>query len=163
MDVIIMPLTTSLLKSLKNKYPQFSFKKGDDFSWSSSNNTIFYDNTADDFSILLVHELSHALLGHELYESDIQLIIIERQAWDYAVKLASSFDIEISDETIQLNLDTYRDWLHKRSTCPACQATGLQSQNVYKCLACNHQWQANQARKCNLRRYKTETKQKTYE
>jgi len=162
MDVIIMPSTTLLLKSLKNKYPQFSFKKSDDFSWSHLDNTIFYDDTVDNFSVQLLHELSHALLSHSHYDSDIQLITIERQAWDYAAKLAPSFNIEISDEIIQLNLDTYRDWLHKRSTCPACQATGVQSQNTYKCLACNHQWQVNQARKCRLRRSSGKSNKKTH-
>jgi predicted RNA-binding Zn-ribbon protein involved in translation (DUF1610 family) len=150
-----MPSTATLLSSLKSNYPQFSFKKGDNFLWSSSDNTIYYDNITENRSIFLLHELSHALLGHASYTSDIQLITMERQAWDYTIKLAPKFNITISNDIVQSNLDSYRDWLHTRSTCPACQATGLQTKEyTYKCPACGHKWQVNEARTCALRRYK---------
>ena len=157
-----MPSTTSILSSLKNKYPQFSFKQSDDFSWSFIDKTIFFDIKSDNLSILLIHELSHALLGHDQYENDIQLIIMERQAWDYAIKLAATFNIEIPDNIIQSNLDSYRNWLHKRSTCPKCHTTGVQSHDIYKCLACNHHWRVNQAKKCSLRRYDVKPNKKTH-
>ena len=83
-----MPSTTLLLKQLKSNYPQFTFKKGNYFLWSPSENTIYYCDKSDNKPILLLHEISHALLGHADYNSDIQLITMEREAWDYAIKLA---------------------------------------------------------------------------
>jgi hypothetical protein len=155
MDAITMPSTTSILANLKSKYPQFNFKPGDLFLWSSSDNTIYYDKKSKDLAIFLLHELSHALLDHSKYIRDIQLITMERQAWDHTATLAASFGLTIPDDIIQDTLDSYRDWMHSRSTCPKCQATGMQTrQNEYSCLACNHIWRVNEARTCALRRYK---------
>jgi len=149
-----MPSTISVLSRLKSNYPQFSFKLGDDFLWSSSDNTIYYDNIAENQSVFLLHELSHALLGHISYTHDIQLITMERQAWDYTVKLAPKYNVTISDDMVQSTLDSYRDWLHARSTCPNCKATGVQTKKfTYVCPACSHKWQVNEARTCALRRY----------
>jgi hypothetical protein len=153
-----MPSTTTLLSRLRISYPQFSFKLGDDFLWSSSDNTIYYNDDTDNQPIFLLHELSHALLGHANYDSDIQLMTMERQAWDCTVKLALSHDLTIPEQIIQSNLDSYRDWLHARSTCPGCGATGLQTKECnYKCSACSHEWQVNEARTCALRRYTVKT------
>jgi DNA-directed RNA polymerase subunit RPC12/RpoP len=154
MDVITMLSTTSLLLRLKNNYPQFIFKPGNDFSWSSRDNTIYYKNDIDNDIAFLFHELSHAILGHTDYEQDIQLITMERQAWEHAVNLASVYDVSISDETVQTTIDSYRDWLHLRSCCPKCTATGMQfEKNSYACPACSHKWLVNEARLRALRRY----------
>ena len=150
-----MPSTASVLSQLKNNYPQFTFELGDNFLWSSSNNTIYYDKTSDNQPIFLLHELSHALLGHASYNRDIELITMERQAWDHTIKLAPQYGVTISDDVVQSTLDSYRDWIHERSTCPSCQATGLQiEKHIYMCPACNRQWRVNEARTCALRRYK---------
>jgi len=149
-----MQSTTSVLSQLKNNYPQFSFKLGTNFLWSPSDNTIYYDKSIDYRPVFLLHELAHALLGHNSYDRDIQLITMERQAWDYTKELAPPYGIIIPDDIIQSNLDSYRDWIHDRSTCPNCKATGIQTEKfVYSCPACSHQWRVNEARTCALRRY----------
>lgn len=151
-----MPSTISILPNLKNKYPQFKFAPGDDFAWSSSDKTIYYDEKSPDLSILLLHELSHALLGHDKYDRDIELIKMERQAWEYTLKLAPTLRITITEDLVQSTLDSYREWLHNRSTCPKCQATGSQTdKNLYKCPVCSNNWRVNEARTCALRRYQT--------
>lgn len=158
MDAITMPSTKTLLSRLKADYPQFSFAKGDDFLWSSSENTIYYGDKVNAQPIFLLHELSHALLNHNNYSSDIQLITMERQAWDKTIELASVYGIAVTDDIIQANLDSYRDWMHSRSTCPKCQATGLQiKEKIYSCPACSHKWQVNEAKICALRRYNIQT------
>lgn len=154
MDVIIMQSTIQILKQLKDSYPQYSFKKSSRFYWSGMDKTIYYDISAKDSRILLLHELSHALLNHTKYDSDVQLLAMERQAWDHTIDLAKPFNISVSDDIIQSALDSYRDWLHARSTCPKCSATGMQTDaKTYKCSACNNIWQVNEARTCALRRY----------
>jgi hypothetical protein len=153
MDVIIMPSTNSLINQLKTDYPQFSFKKAARFLWSPTEKTVYYTGSDDDYSFLL-HELSHGLLNHTAYSRDVELLAVERAAWDNAVTLASSYNLIISDETVESTLDSYRDWLHARSTCPHCKAIGLQiKQHVYSCLACHHTWRVNEARICTLRRF----------
>jgi len=148
-----MPSTISLIKKLRAEYPQFIFKKSSSFSWSHSEQTIYYINTNDNCNFLF-HELSHGILNHTDYNRDIELIVMEREAWDKAKELSNSYGFPISDDFIQSNLDTYRDWLHSRSTCPKCNATGLQTnKNTYKCLACEHNWKVNDAKTCALRRY----------
>lgn len=148
-----MVSTTSIIRQLKNDYPNFKYKKAASSSWSHSESTIYYSNN-DNYSFLF-HELSHALLNHAYYGRDIELIKKEREAWDKAKKIAKNYDIYIDEELIQSNLDTYRDWLHKRSTCPNCNAIGMQiDKQLYKCLACNYRWRVNEAKTCALRRYK---------
>jgi tRNA(Ile2) C34 agmatinyltransferase TiaS len=105
----------------------------------------------------LLHELSHGLLNHADYNYDIELIAMECKAWDKVGELAKKYEIVINDNIIQLTLDTYRDWLHSRSTCPSCKATGIQDgKKSYSCLACGYKWRVNEARICALRRYKNQ-------
>jgi hypothetical protein len=154
MDVISMQSTTSILKNLRSNYHQFTFKLGDDFHWSSPSNTIFYDNSSDNQYAFLFHELSHALLGHTNYSKDIELLSMERQAWELASQIAAKYQYSIDDYIIQTNLDSYRDWMHARSTCPGCKATGIQiDKRSYACPSCDQKWSVNDARTCALRRY----------
>lgn len=148
-----MPSTASLLLQLKADYPQFSFKKATSFLWSPSEQTVYYTDENKGYSFLL-HELSHGLLGHADYNHDVELLAMERQAWDRASELAKTYGLTISDDVKESTLDTYRDWLHARSTCPKCSATGLQlKKRLYTCPACRQDWQVNEARICALRRY----------
>ena len=157
MDVITMHSTASLIKQLKTDYPQFIFKKAAVFLWSHSEHTIYY-SLDDDNNGFLFHELSHGLLGHADYKRDIELIAMEREAWDKSKEIAKKYDVSIDDEYIQSTLDTYRDWMHKRSTCPKCTSTGLQTKKYsYKCLECGQQWRVNESRTCDLRRYSNKT------
>lgn len=148
-----MPSTASLIQRLKTDYPQFSFAPGADFLWSPSDHTVYYKQNADSPAFLL-HELSHGLLSHSDYSRDIELIAMERAAWDHALTLADMYGTSIDDDLIETTLDSYRDWLHARSTCPKCQATGLQTKKqIYNCPACGHSWRVNEARICALRRF----------
>ncbi len=147
--------TTLLVSQLQTNYPQFLFKKGDCFSWMPAEKTIYYTDKDENWRILLLHELAHGLLDHTDYNHDIELVAMERKAWDKASELAQNYKIKIDNNVIQSTLDTYRDWLHERSTCPNCNATGVQTEQYrYKCIACSHEWRVNEARVCALRRYK---------
>ena len=149
-----MPSTNSLLLSLQSEYPKLLFTPGDRFAWSPDAHTVFYDTADPDNTDLLLHELGHGLLGHRDYSKDIELVAMETEAWDKAIELANDRGITIEDETVQNNLDTYREWLHARSTCPSCEATGYQTgKSEYRCVACSHEWRVNEARICALRRY----------
>lgn len=149
-----MPSIHSLLPKLQTSYPHLIFSSGDLFAWSPDVSTVFYDESDSENVPLLLHELAHGLLGHSNYSKDVELLAMESQAWDKALELASLHKVVITDDTIQDSLDTYREWLHARSTCPRCEATGYQSgKATYQCVACSHTWKVNEARLCALRRY----------
>jgi hypothetical protein len=147
-------LSTPLLSKLKSDYSSFQFEASDEFRWSPEEATIYYDEQSND-SATLLHELSHAILDHTSYLKDIGLLELERDAWEYArTTLAPTYSVDIKEDLIQDSLDTYRDWLHARSVCPTCTATGIQvKQRAYRCIACGTVWQVNDARFCALRRY----------
>mgnify|MGYP002630015557 CR=1 FL=1 len=155
-----MQSTLSLINKLIKDYPEFNFVISDDFWWSATQNTIYINPKSPKSHAYTLHELSHALLGHKGYTRDINLLKLERDAWEHAkAVLGPSYGIKISEDTVQDNLETYRDWLYERSTCPECQTTGIEAKEQhYRCLACNHTWRVNEARLCALRRYSLQTK-----
>lgn len=149
-----MPSITSLVKQLKASFPNFNFREGETFLWSHPDNTIYYNPSENDGSLLL-HELAHAVLGHADYKRDVELLAMERMAWDKVKELAPQYNLAIDDDFVQDNLDTYRDWLHARSTCPNCGSSGMQIKiQIFSCPSCRSEWQVNEARTCALRRYK---------
>lgn len=143
----------SLINLLKKNYPLFHFQAGEAFQWSPDSVTIFYGREED--PVALLHELAHAILGHRYYSRDVELLEMEREAWEYARdRLSKEYVIVIEDDIVEQALDTYRDWLHARSNCTTCSSTGIQiSPNIYKCVACGTSWRVNEARLCALRRY----------
>lgn len=147
--------THSLLDDLRRDYATIQFTEDTNFYWSASQQTVFFDPSAPEWQYFLLHELAHSQLDHHHYERDIQLLGLERDAWAYAADhLAPRYHLTIPDTVVQTNLDTYRDWLHDRSACPQCDATGIQTHaKQYKCLACHTVWRVNEARTCALRRH----------
>lgn len=149
-----MPSLSSLISRLKKDYPHLVFTPAEEFRWSPTEQTVYIASYSLDSPAFCLHEVSHALLGHEKYQHDIDLLKFERDAWAFASNtLGPRYGITITDEVIQDNLDTYRDWLHARSTCPHCSATGIQQKSQqYHCVACGQTWKVNEARLCRLRR-----------
>lgn len=151
-----MPSTVSLLKKLRVAYPQLSFRPGNHFQWDSTTQTITYPKVSqeDAWSSHLLHEVAHAVLGHHSYDRDVELIAIERDAWSHARShLADQYNVTIDTQTIETAMDSYRDWLHERSICPKCTASGIEiAKHKYACVACRAEWQVNEARLCGLRR-----------
>ncbi len=145
---------SSLIHKLKTTYPDISFTEGEQFLWSPSERTVYYRTGQANSTHLLLHELSHALLGHREYRRDVELVAMETVAWDEAKKYADTYKVRLNEAIIQDHLDTYREWLHARSTCPQCSANGYQTEaSHYQCPACSHEWKVNEARICALRRY----------
>jgi hypothetical protein len=141
----------STLSRLVKDYPLIHFIEGADFYWSPDKATVFYKKNGP--VSLLLHEVGHALLDHQDYDRDITLLSMERDAWDKARTLET-----IDEAAVQDHLDTYRHWLHARSTCPSCDANGHQIKKAaYRCLACGTEWRVNEARLCGLKRYTTKT------
>lgn len=156
-----MEKITSLVSAIKHSLdsdklilPSLKILPGDGFGWNYEDRIISYDASDPKASEFLMHELGHALLKHSTYRKDVELLEMERAAWDKATDISSLFKIHIDNKTIDESLDTYKDWLHNRSLCPRCEATGIQiGPKSYSCLACHQLWTVNEARTCQLRRY----------
>lgn len=154
MDATTMRSMSSLIHKLKTAFPEIAFVEAEQFSWSPSNRTIFYAPEQPHAPMQLLHELAHALLDHRGYTRDIELIAMETAAWEKAREYAQTYNVRLLEDAIQDHLDTYREWLHNRSTCPHCSANGYQTaERSYECPACTHTWRVNEARLCALRRY----------
>jgi hypothetical protein len=134
---------------LKADYPQFLFKKGVQEHWSPQTRTITYNPSRQwqELANSLLHELAHAVLGHSTYGSDVELLKLEAQAWELATKIGRKYKVYIDDNHIQNCLDTYRDWLHRRSSCPICSTHVVQKdQKSYQCFNCQTVWQVSSGR-----------------
>lgn len=144
-----------LLRELEKDFSDISFKKGEEFSWSPSVKQIVYKKNIEEEKAKwsLLHELSHGVLKHNNYKNDFELIKLEMEAWEKATALAESYGITIDQEHIQDCMDTYRDWLYKRSTCPRCESSSFQhSTNSYKCFNCKKIWKVSNSRFCRTYR-----------
>lgn len=147
-----------LLERIRTDYPRVQFVESNQFSWHAGAKHISYLATAADDprgTWALLHELGHALLNHTDYESDAELLGMEVAAWEKAEELASAYGIQIADDYTQHCLDSYRDWLHVRATCPSCYVRSLQtSPRSYTCHSCGTTWNVSRSRHCRPYRKK---------
>ena len=129
---------TSAQKICSTKYPEFHFKIGPRFSYKSPR-TVTLGPLEPHYSLLVLHELGHALCGHQKFSTHVERLKIEREAWDKARELALEFNIKFNDEFAESQLDTYRDWLHAKSKCKKCGLTRYQtSDGHYHCPHCDN-------------------------
>lgn len=139
----------TFITTLKRDYPKLKFRRGERENWSARSRTVTYNPNQDEQQLKfgLLHELAHAILEHNNYSSDMELLKLEAEAWNLAAKLAPKYGVKISDDHIQKCLDTYRDWLHKRSACPNCGVHVIQTTpELYKCFNCQTVWQVSHSR-----------------
>lgn len=141
----------NLVEKLRPVFPQFKFIAASQACWSPENQQVYYDAGPEKkISIWgLLHELGHGVLGHRAYDTDIDLLQKEVAAWARARAIARDFGIVIDETYAQNCLETYRNWLYKRSTCPECGAHGAQNENKqYYCLNCKARWNVSTSRFC---------------
>jgi hypothetical protein len=157
-------MDASLLDKCRELLPHITFIEGDTFYWSPKSSSVHVSTEALEAQTgvwSLLHESAHAQLEHTHYVNDMGLLGLEVEAWETAKRLAELFSIEIDDDHIQDCLDTYRDWLYARSTCPACMLNSLQiNKTTYVCLNCSTRWTVSGSRFCrpyrmHLRQTKT--------
>lgn len=141
-----------LISSCKRLVPIIAFEEAKSFYWSPKNKTIYMNKHALETNAgqwSLLHETAHAVLDHHSYQTDVDLLLLEVAAWQKAVELGRDLDIEIDSNHVQDCLDTYRDWLYARSTCPTCTLNSLQiDETTYQCLNCSTRWSVSHSRFC---------------
>lgn len=149
----------NIVKQLQHLQPEIIFVAGNSLHWSPEKLTITYRNDATDENVWgLLHEAGHAKLSHSHYSSDMELLQLEVAAWDEAERIALQLEHTIDPEHIQDCLDTYRDWLHQRSTCPRCGIVSFQeAAKGYYCYNCYKAWSVSASRFCRPYRLGAET------
>jgi ribosomal protein L37AE/L43A len=139
----------TFIARLRHDYPDLAFIAGKQEHWSPKTNTITYNSNQSYKQLCygLLHELAHALLEHSNYGSDFELLKLERDAWELAEELGRKYGVRIDPNHIQNCLDTYRNWLHRRSACPTCNTHVLQRDpEFYHCYNCQTIWKVTSGR-----------------
>jgi ribosomal protein L37AE/L43A len=141
-----------LLERLIHDYTDLTFVPGKAFCWSPRGRKIIYktDVEAPTAMYSLLHEVGHAILNHRRYKLDFELMEYEVAAWEQAKQIAPNYGIDIDEGHIQDCLDSYRDWLYRRSICPSCTTKTLQHDDasVYNCFNCHATWSVAPSRFC---------------
>lgn len=146
-----------LVYKLTDSYPSVTFSPSDTFYFSPKDNTVFYreDSDRQEAQWALLHETGHALSNHENYFTDVQLLLLEVEAWESAKQIAKNLQfevdqpVEIDENYVQDNIDSYRNWLHKRSLCPNCDLSSIQlDDKSYSCVFCHKKWGVSDDRFC---------------
>ncbi len=131
-------MNETFLRRIQDDFPEFRFAHGKKFAFRPPKTIIV--GPLEPFSELLVlHELSHAILKHRDFRMDIERLRMENEAWEKTRELASNYAVQINEDLIQGDLDTYRDWLHAKSKCRKCGLTCYQTPDgVYHCPRCEN-------------------------
>ena len=126
-----------LINTLESDYPHLTFKTGPKFAFKAPK-TITTGPPHQFSALLTLHELAHAILKHKNYSLDIQRLKMERDAWSYVQStLCPQYSIPFDEDFAQNQLDTYRDWLHKKSLCKTHHVTRYQDPTgTYHCPLC---------------------------
>lgn len=137
------------LQQIRTDYPNVRIENSEKSYWDPVEQIIYFNPDQQNPIWSLLHEVGHMKRGHSKYSLDIELLIMETEAWQSAKELSAKYDIELDNDYIEDCLDSYRDWLHKRSMCPRCKQTGVQSnQLLYTCLNCGSKWKVSISRFC---------------
>lgn len=129
-----------LVARLAADYPELRFRVGKKFMFRPPRTVVVEASGAENGSwwgLQLLHEVGHALSGHRDFRTDPERLKMEREAWERARGLATTYNIWYDEEFVEGALDTYRDWLHQRSACPECGLTRYQTQDGrWHCPGC---------------------------
>lgn len=141
---------------LLQDYPQFTYEAGSQHMWLPLERTVIYNPDGLDTTtgrLGLLHEICHGILGHRYYKFDIELLLMEQDAWDLVCELAPKHALTPQEQHIDSCLDSYDSWLEQRATCPVCSSFGLQlSRNRFSCIHCGEHWQTNDRKSARVQR-----------
>jgi len=139
--------STLSLDLLRSDFPDLKFEVEEVFRWDPVGRIVSLDwrgRPGNKSALLGLHELAHAVLLHKDYNYDIELVRMESEAWEKVkVDFCGRYGVKWDEDLAQGELDSYREWLHRRSLCPVCGRSGWQSgDNRYRCV-CENSWGVN--------------------
>lgn len=144
--------TTQIMEA----FAPLKFASGARFTWSPRRQAVIFpahDECDDDAIHALLHEIGHASLKHESFTYDIELLQMEIEAWDKAHEIAVVFNYQLNQDHVHQCLEGYREWMYKRSRCPACYHAGIQDdQATFRCAICRFEWRVTPTRSIHTKR-----------
>jgi len=137
-------------------YPEQRFLPAGYFAYDASEDIVNYVPgllRRNSGKLALLHEISHAMLGHFHYRFDFELFAMEMDAWNMTRLLAIKHDVGVQESYINECMDSYDVWLTKRGTCPRCNQFNLQSKpNEFRCYRCLTRWKVSEDIQSTIRR-----------
>ncbi len=129
------------VQKIIEQYSDLRLKEGKKWAFRPPRTIIYekmgIDCRLNEYKMLLLHELGHALLRHRNFRTDAERVKMERAAWEKARELSKKYNAEYDEELVEERMDTYRDWLHQKSLCPQCGLTRYQTvDGEYHCSFC---------------------------
>lgn len=136
----------NFVAGLKKDFAQLRFREGRKFAFRPPRTIILEPvcesvnaKNAEKYRLSALHEVGHALLGHKFYTTDPERLRMESEAWAKARELCLQYNIVYDTDYAEGELDTYREWLHRRSHCPECGLTRYQTKDgEYHCPGCEN-------------------------
>lgn len=126
------------LEKVRVDFPDFRFISGERFAFRPPRTIVVGPEEMSD-SLLLLHEVGHALCGHRDFRTGPRRLKMEREAWEKVRELCDLYGVSYDEELVEAELDTYRDWLDKKSRCPLCGLTRFQAPDgAYHCPRCEN-------------------------
>ncbi len=130
------------------QYPAMKFLPAGYFAYDAAEEVVNYDPVrlqSQSGQLALLHEISHATLGHFHYRFDFELFVMEARAWHLTRELAKQHGVDVDEAYIEDCIDSYDEWLTKRATCPGCGTFNIQSvPNEFECYACQTSWKVSE-------------------
>lgn len=128
-------MDATFLAKIKSDFPSLKFIPGERFTFRPPK-TVVVEPEGD--PLLLLHEIGHALSGEYDFKTEVGRLKIEVKAWEKAKELAPKYEIDIDEDLIEGELDSYRDFLHQKSRCPNCGLTRFQTPDgTFYCPRCD--------------------------
>ncbi len=125
------------LERLKSDYPDFRFRSGAKFAFRPPKTIVIGPEEPSD-SLLLLHELGHAVSQHRSFGTVAERVKMEREAWNKAKEFCDKYGVFYDENKVEQELDTYRDYLDKKSRCPKCGLTRFQTPDgAFHCPQCD--------------------------
>ena len=126
-----------IITRLEADLPDLRFVFGRKFAFRAPRTIVVPDDFKESDSLLVLHEVGHALTGRFNFQTEAERLRIEVLAWGEARKLAEKYGVFVDEDLIQGELDTYRNWLHQKSRCPNCGLTRFQTPDgAFHCPRC---------------------------
>ena len=94
-------------------YPKQRFLPAGYFAYDASEDIVNYDPVGiktNSGKLALLHEISHAMLGHFHYRFDFELYAMEMDAWNKTRELANKHKLNINEDYINACMDSYDEW-----------------------------------------------------
>lgn len=122
------------LANIRCDFPDLRIISGKRFSFRPPRAVVYEEGGS---SLLFLHEVGHALIGMYDFKTEVGRLKIEVMAWEKAKELCDVYGVDVDEELIEAELDTYREWLHQKSRCPKCGLTRFQTPDgVWHCPQC---------------------------